>query len=35
MFNGQLWTRKEKNHCLEEIEKAFKFYGELFLSLVS
>ncbi|KAJ4878393.1 hypothetical protein Rs2_43411 [Raphanus sativus] len=32
---SELWTREEKNHCLEETEKAFEFYGELFLSLVS
>ncbi|KAF8098327.1 hypothetical protein N665_0269s0051 [Sinapis alba] len=32
---SELWTREEKNHCLEETEKAFKFYGELFRSLVS
>ncbi|KAJ0231537.1 Heme oxygenase 4 [Hirschfeldia incana] len=31
---SELWTREEKNHCLEETEKAFKFYGELFHSLV-
>ncbi|KAF3504936.1 hypothetical protein F2Q69_00041281, partial [Brassica cretica] len=32
---SELWTREEKNHCLEETEKAFKCYGHLLRSLVS
>ncbi|CAH8377472.1 unnamed protein product [Eruca vesicaria subsp. sativa] len=32
---SELWTREEKNHCLDETEKAFKFYGALLRSLVS
>ncbi|KAG2277045.1 hypothetical protein Bca52824_059600 [Brassica carinata] len=35
MIGSKLWTREEKNHCLEETEKAFKCYGHLLRSLVS
>ncbi|KAM3383416.1 hypothetical protein P3S68_008991 [Capsicum galapagoense] len=29
------WTRNEKNHCLEEIEKSFKFSGAILRLLFS
>ncbi|CAD5315807.1 unnamed protein product [Arabidopsis thaliana] len=32
---AELWTREEKNHCLEETEKSFKFYWEIFRYLLS
>lgn len=29
------WTREEKNHCLEETEKSFKFSGEILRLILS
>ncbi|KAG9142177.1 hypothetical protein Leryth_007618 [Lithospermum erythrorhizon] len=29
------WTREEKNHCLEETEKSFKFAGEILRLILS
>ena len=33
-FN-QSWTREEKNHCLEETEKSFKFSGDILRLILS
>ncbi|XP_061337401.1 heme oxygenase 1, chloroplastic-like [Gastrolobium bilobum] len=32
---AQEWTREEKNHCLEETEKSFKFSGEILRLILS
>ncbi|VVB16425.1 unnamed protein product [Arabis nemorensis] len=32
---AELWTREEKNHCLEETAKLFKFSGEILRLLLS
>jgi len=29
------WTREEKNHCLEETEKSFKYSGEILRLILS
>ncbi|XP_019100878.1 PREDICTED: heme oxygenase 4, chloroplastic-like [Camelina sativa] len=31
---AELWTREEKNHCLEETETSFKLYWEIFRYLL-
>ena len=31
----QEWTREEKDHCLEETEKSFKYSGAILRLLVS
>lgn len=31
----QSWTREEKNHCLEETEKSFKFSGDILRLILS
>ncbi|KAI9190946.1 hypothetical protein LWI28_001206 [Acer negundo] len=32
---AESWTREEKNHCLEETEKSFKFSGEILRLILS
>ena len=34
-FLSQSWTREEKNHCLEETEKSFKYSGEILRLILS
>ncbi|CAK9147118.1 unnamed protein product [Ilex paraguariensis] len=32
---AESWTREEKNHCLEETEKSFKFSGDILYLILS